>query len=204
MNKVIKGAGWLVIIVLALIIVITISGKSGRASEMDNNLDAIVEQTIDNMLNTKSYSVENYKEFVADFIQNLSIYMDTDSDIDVNVLKADEGKGILSVEIVETYKHPNGKTGIVKCEKTVIFNQIPEEAATNYTVKYYLSKEDMNTNSNCFKEYSIAEGDILIKPSAPTMEGKTFVSWKDAADEEVQFSSSVIVQEDQSYYAYFQ
>ena len=49
--------------------------------------------------------------------------MNSNSDVTVRILRADEKWGLLSVEVVETYLHPNGETGSVSAQRTILLER---------------------------------------------------------------------------------
>lgn len=189
----------LVVICLTSVILITVGGRSNRQSELDSTLDAVVEETLSNVKADHTYEIANYQEFLADFMQALSVNLDCDSDIIINVLKADMEKGLLSIEVIEKYTHPNGKSGTVKCDKTVIFNQLLSEDTDTYTIHYYLSEDDMTAGENCYKTYDITSGDLIPAPIEPESTTGEFVCWVDEDGNE--WNDSIQVTIDKNFYA---
>lgn len=184
---------------VVLLILMTVTGRMNRSMEVDNNLSAVVEETVENMALNPKYTIDNPEEYVADMAENLSGLLDTDSDIMVEIEKADKERGMLAVKVTEKFLHPNGKTGTVSCERVVILNQLDEPQPGEFTVKFYLSKEDINAGMGCYKTYHLQEGDTITAPTAPQKEGKTFNCWKDNNDYIADFS--VPVEQDIVYYA---
>lgn len=84
------------------------------------------------------------------------------------VMAADEEKGLLSIKVIEHYKHLNGNDGQVSCDKTVIFNQTPEQEEPLHTVTFYVDDE-------IYKIYQITDGEPIILPN------KKGITWKDDA-----------------------
>ena len=78
---------------------------------------------VENQLDSKTYSVSSNDEFIADFMEALLVQINSDSSIKVNVLDVDYQKGLLSVEVIEKYKHPIGTEGQVSVKRTVIMEQ---------------------------------------------------------------------------------
>lgn len=183
---------------LTLVIVVTMAGRRGRQVEIDSNLPSAVEETVENMMLDKKYTINNYNEFIADLVSNLSINMDTNSDITIEVLNADKEKGLLSIKIIEEYTHPNGNRGKVECERTVILNKATIAAQETYTVKFFLKKDDI-VNGRPYKTCRVCEGDAISLPVQPTSTDGTFSGWLDPNDYAADFS--VPVTEDLIYYA---
>lgn len=182
--------------VLGIGIVVTINGKTTRQGDMDNALNSSVENAVETTMNEKAYSISSNEEFIADFTQNLLVQISNDADIEVQVDKVDYEKGLLSVRVIETFTHPNGKEGKNECTTTVVFEQNTAKADT---VKITYLLED----GSLYKEYRIKNGDRVLVPKNPTEEGKTFTGWC------LENSSEVITEfgnasEDVTYVAAFQ
>lgn len=111
---------------IALLIVMSVMGRMNRSMEVKSNLSSAVEETVENLA-VKKYAVSDMEEYLADFNEALMDFIDTDSEITVQVAGADTEKGILAVKVTETFAHPNGRTGTVSCERVVIFNRLEEE-----------------------------------------------------------------------------
>lgn len=112
--------------VITLAIVMSVSGRMNRSMEVKSNLSSAVEETVENLAG-KKYAVSDMEEYLADFSESLMDFIDTDSDITVQVAAADMEKGILAVKVTETFMHPNGRTGEVFYERVVIFNKLEGE-----------------------------------------------------------------------------
>lgn len=200
MKNVVMMAVSAILGVLSLMIIMSISGRSNRSMEIKSNLSSTVEETVEEMVHSERYSIDNVNQFIGDFIENLALVIDSDSELEVSVLQADKDKGILTVSVTETFKHPNGKEGSIQTEKTVILNGTEQAPETpQYTVSFFLSKEDMNEGRSCYKKYLVDAGKNMATPKDPSEEGKTFAGWKDGNDYLADFS--VPVEQDMSYYA---
>lgn len=168
--------------------------------ELKSNLSSVVEETVEKMLQNQSYNIEDVNQFIGDMVENLAVVLDSDSELEVNVLQADKEKGILTVRVTEKFKHPNGKEGSVQTDKTVILDGAEQEPETpQYTVSFYLSKEDMNEGTGCYKKYLVYSGKNVTAPKNPSEENKTFAGWKDGNDYLADFS--VPVEQNVTYYA---
>mgnify|MGYP002674779220 CR=1 FL=1 len=200
MRNVVMMAVSAILGVLSLIIVMSISGRSVRNMELKSNLSSLVEETVEEMIHSDKYGMDNVNLFIGDFIENLALVIDSDSELEVSVLQADKEKGILTVSVTEKFKYPNGKEGSVQTDKTVILDGAEQEPETpQYTVSFYLSKEDMNDGTGCYKKYLVYSGKNVTAPKNPSEEDKAFVGWKDGNDYLADFS--VPVEQDVTYYA---
>lgn len=186
MKQIIFGTVISLISILTIIIILSLSGRAARETELETNLSNVVEATVINTCTSKNYRIENYQEFVADFIQNLLVQMESNSDVDVQVMQADIEKSILSIRVISRFKHPNGKDGSVSCDKTVLLESYADVLPDSFNVEYYV-------NGDMYKKYSLTDGEKLIEPKAPTIEGKVFSHWIDAlTSERIDFANMTI------------
>lgn len=85
--------------------------------EINSNLPAAVEQTVANLVERK-YTIDDRNEYLADFMEDLSAGLDTESDIKVEITNVDLEKRMMGIKVTETFYHPNGR-GISDVERTV-------------------------------------------------------------------------------------
>lgn len=185
--------------IIMLAIVMSVSGRMNRSLEQHDNLSSAAEETLAAMAATENYSFRNGDEFTADFIENLSAILETDSDIEVKIMKADEKKGVLSMKVIQTFLHPNGRKGSAVCNRTVILNRIEDEEAGSFMIRFYRNKEDMIYGNQCYKQMMVWEGNGIVVPTDPVEDGKSFVVWKDINDYIADFTQPA--EQDISYYA---
>lgn len=170
MSRAIKGAFLFIILFLFLAILLTNHGRAVRSNENTSALVNAIDTSLDSVMEQKAYTIRDSNEFVADFLETLLIQYESDSDITVKILKQDMEKGLLSVEVDETYLHPNGSTGTVSVCRTVIFDQTAEKAnAVTHTIQFWVDGE-------LYKSYTLPEGAALIVPKDPQTE-KVFADW---------------------------
>jgi hypothetical protein len=113
----------LTIVVLFLTIIITVHGRTLRNSEVSQSLGEAMQTTMNHLLSQNAYTIADKDDFVADFLETFLLQVNSDSDITVNILKADYEKGLLSVEVIETYIHPNGEKGQVSACRTILLDK---------------------------------------------------------------------------------
>lgn len=172
MKQLIYGIIITFISIFTIVIILTINGKSNRSNEINNALSIAVENAVETTMNQNPYTINNNKEFLADFTQNLLSQISNDSDIEIKVAKIDYKKGIMSVRVTETFTHPNGNEGKNECETTVIFEHVPTNDEL-ITITYQIEPNII------YKEYQIVKGDDIIVPKNPQKAKMTFVGWKD-------------------------
>lgn len=179
--------------VLTLMIVMTVDGRSNRSMELESSLSSVVEETVEIMTVDQKYNISDTNTFLADFVENLSGILDSDSGITVKILSADKEKGLLAIRVTEEFTHPNGRRGTVECERKVILNKPEETDPEMYTVRFYATAEAI------YKSCSVYEGDTIMAPANPVSESGTFAGWTDANGYLADFTQPVT--QDMAYYA---
>ena len=123
MKNVFLGFGITICAIISIIIVMTLCGTNMRQNELNRAVDSALQETVENQFDSKTYSVSSNDEFIADFMEALLVQVNSDCSIKVNVLDVDYQKGLLSVEVIEKYKHPIGTEGQVSVKRIVIMEQ---------------------------------------------------------------------------------
>lgn len=186
-----------VMIMMSIFIVEALHEKEYRTVELSDAVDNALTSTLNNVSINRCYKVNSNEEFVEDFRQMLMTQISSDCDIDINIIAADYEKGILSVNVVETFDYINGRKGTLSKAATVILEQNIEEREY-FTVTYYVGDKE-------YKRYQLVGNSKLIKPKDPELEGYTFIGWMDENGEYVDFDSDAVnVYNDTNLYAYFE
>lgn len=123
MKNVFLGFGITICAIISIVIVMTLCGTNMRQNELNRAVDSALQETVEDQFDSKTYSVSSNDEFIADFMEALLVQINSDCGIKVNVLDVDYQKGLLSVEVIEKYKHPIGTEGQVSVKRTVIMEQ---------------------------------------------------------------------------------
>lgn len=178
--------------VITIVSVMASGGRSNREMELADNLPAAVEETVSDLMEEKNYDITSENEMIADMVEDLSRKLDSNSDITVNIENIDVVKGLMSIKVVASYQHPNGKEGSVSCERTVVFNKLQDNPAELCRVRFLV---DARTYKTC----NVWPGDTVSAPSEPTVSGKTFDCWVDVEGNPVDFTQPVT--QSQIYYA---
>ena len=203
MRKIVLYSFCIVMLVITIVTAMIIHGKNARMDEVQQGLDEAVEATISALFENRTYTVADEKEFAADFMQGLMANLNSTSDVTVNILKADKEKGLLSVEVVESYAHPGGRTGTVSCVRTVIFDTKKTDPQEECSVSYYLTPEDQAAGTEPYKRYTVKKDSSMPVPAAPEApEGQRFAGWKDDAGNLTELST-MVADRDYSFVAVF-
>lgn len=174
--------------------IMAVSGRMNRSMELKSNLPSAAEETAENLL-AKKYDVADKNQLEADFLETLAYAIDSDSNIRLKVNAADKEKQLLSVSVTEEFKHPNGKPGTVSYDRTAVVNKLQEEVLETYQISYYLT----NTDTECYKCYTVHADDMVPVPKDPVVEGKTFTGWADAEGNAL--DQNMTITQDAAYYA---
>lgn len=178
--------------VITIVSVMASGGRSNREMELADNLPAAVEETVSELMEEKNYDITSENEMIADMVEDLSGKLDSNSDITVNIENIDVAKGLMSIKVVASYQHPNGKEGSVSCERTVVFNKLQDDPAELCQVRFLV-------DARMYKTCNVWPGDTISAPSEPMVSGKTFDYWVDVEGNPVDFTQPVT--QSQIYYA---
>lgn len=188
MRKIILYSGMGIMLIMFLMVFVTIHFRDTREAELVGLSEAL-DGTVRALYEKQTYEVGDSEQFAADLLQGLLDTLNSDSEVEVNILEADEEKGLLRVEAIQSYRHVNGKTGTVSLERTVLFDQ-PEKKEKEICHMYlYLTRADMEGEDgayqNCYMVCTLLEGDALVRPEPSELE---IDSWKLADGTQVDFT----------------
>ncbi len=153
MKHLIYGLGGMGLVVVIIIIITTINGRMTRNEEMTSTLTTTLDQTVETLMQSGLYTIENKEEFISDIAQNILTTYENDANIEIQIMNADEKKGLLSIKVKEYYVNPNGNPGINECEKTVVFDKT--DFLNIYTVYYY------DTKGSVCSKYTVLENEDI-------------------------------------------
>jgi predicted RNA-binding protein Jag len=111
---------------LIILIIMTVGGRMNRSMELEGSVPSAVEETVAGRLRQNS-TVDTRQEYLSQFVEEICYSMDTDADIQVKVAGVDTEKGLLSVNVTECFKNPNGNAATVSVERTSLLNWLPED-----------------------------------------------------------------------------
>lgn len=195
MKHMIYGSALLIVAVMVIAGVMIVSGKDVRENETDKALNTAVEQTLKQLREHGSYEIGDRQELIADFQQALLMHISSDADIEVKILAADVKKGVLDVEVTETYKTVNAKEKRAVCRKTVILEQYSEKR--DYCTAEFL------VDGAVYEKYSFYPGSTIVVPGKPHKDGYVFKGWKNSGTEEW-LTDNLTVENDITFKAVFE
>lgn len=169
MKHTVYGISLAAVALLVVAIALGISGKNVRANEMETSLNAAIEQSMEQLRIGKGSGEGNSQDMVADFNQLLLLQMESESDVQVEVLTADAERGILDVRVRERYQNILGQGREAVCRKSVILEGYVEKNGY-HTVTFLV-------DGQMYSQYSLYGGGKVVFPKAPEKSGKTFQHW---------------------------
>ena len=160
--------------ILTIVMVITMTGRMNRSTEIRSNTDSAAEDTVSVAKVTEKYTVSNNHEMLSDFAESMSMAMDSNGALEMKVMGVNFDKGLLSVNMNEKFTNPNGNAGLIKDSgRTVILNKLTEDQVETFTITFYNNEGD----TEIYKKYILNEGDTIPLPAEPSQDGKTFTGW---------------------------
>lgn len=175
MRTSVLGMALMYIFLIVEVIILTITGRTNRQSEVNNSLQISVEAAVAETMNNRAYTINDTSELVCDILQEIeSTIGTTNGSIQIKIDKADKAKGIVILTVTESYVNPNGNPGSVSYTKKVVMDQHEEHDDESdpllHTVTFYTDGK-VYKKIVLKKEFSVNE----IKP--PVKSGKTFLGW---------------------------
>lgn len=184
--------------ILVFAMVMTICGHMDRSTELQENLSTAAEGALQGAVHGNA--IKNDHALLAECIGRMAVALDADTDMVIDVFGIDSQKGILALRMSGAYIHPNGMKGSTEWERVVIREEGAEKEAMKVCeVSFYMSKEAMSGEKECYKKYYVPKGGKVSMPVEPQKTGMVFAGWRDVNDYIADFSQPV----DQriSYYA---
>ena len=200
MKTSVYGIGLMYINVIVIIIILTITGRTNRQSEVNNSLQISVEAAVADTLNNRTYTVNDSQELVSDILQSVEATIGTvNGSIQAKIDTVDKEKGIAFLTVTESYSNPNGKPGTVSYTKKVVMDQheAHDDAADPliHEASFYVDGKIYET-AVLKKEFQIS------KIKDPVKKGKVFLGWsldgRNVAD-----LSNLTMDQDYTFYAVF-
>ncbi len=184
--------------ILVFAMVMTICGHMDRSTELQENLSTAAEGALQGAVHGNA--IKNDHALLAECIGRMAVALDADTDMVIDVFGIDSKKGILALRMSGAYIHPNGMKGSTEWQRVVIREEGAEKEAMKVCeVSFYMSKEAMSGEKECYKKYYVPKGGKVTMPVEPQKDGMVFAGWRDVNDYIADFSQPV----DQriSYYA---
>ncbi len=120
MKQMIYGLIMMAVVGMFLAMVLTVQGRTTRQNEITQSIDHAMKNTMEYYQNQGREEGMKEDEFMAYFLETFLVGCNSNSQIQVKVLKLDLETGLFSVEIAQNYVHPNGNSGTVLTTRTII------------------------------------------------------------------------------------
>lgn len=121
MKQIIITIGITALVMVVSLILISEESKMDRKDELNRAVSAAVKQTVKNSQLQGQKEIKSNKEMTAHFIQIMSVNMNSDSDVTVEVMGVDYIEGMLDVLVTEKFKYANGKDGEISVRKCAVY-----------------------------------------------------------------------------------
>ena len=196
------GMGLMYFLVMVVVIILTITGRANRQSEVNNSLQISVEAAVAETMNNRAYTVNNSQELISDVLQGIeSMIGTTNGSIQAKIDKVDKAKGIAVLTVMENYVNPNGEKGSVSYTKKVVLDQHePHDDSADpliHTASFYV-------DGKLYKKAVLKKDFQFNKIKAPAKNGKTFIGWSlDSNSNNVTDLSNLSMDQDYTFYAVF-
>ncbi len=158
MKNMILGTILSVMGIVVVAIIMAVVGRFLRDTELSEALSQSVENAVEITMEQKNYDIDSNEAFVSDFIVNLLCQVENDADIEVDVAGADYEKGILSINVIESYTNMLGGTSKLSYATTVIMEQSDD---TYYEVSYMYDEEHE------YESYMVPHSEKTTVPKDP-------------------------------------
>ncbi|MEE3433489.1 MAG: hypothetical protein VZQ50_06470, partial [Lachnospiraceae bacterium] len=131
MKQAMIGIVSLTILILAAVAILTIEGRTMKKNELHSAITYSGKEVLGLLQKEKKGAPDNKEELTRLFTENLKkrLYYeehkkaDRDYEITVDMIAADPEKGILSCNVTEEYRHPNGKMGRIREGATAVIEE---------------------------------------------------------------------------------
>ena len=215
MKNTIISVGLVIIMILSLCGILSVVTNITRTNELEENINTATYQTMDKFFidTAVESNQENENKFVSEFTANLMNLIDSDSEINVKVVKIDLSNGVFRVNVKEKYKGMFKINKSIKADRTMIldFGSSDVYKKNNITVTFYWDTDKV------VKKIRATAGDSVSAPNPNIYVDNTdypipngfhdFVGWTKNKDtkEIVEFDSGKErVTEETVYYAVFE
>lgn len=133
---------YIIAISLAFIILITVvvNSLSVRANETEDSLRVALDQAITSLDYSKiqfTTKDELEDELIKNLITSISVQIDSESQLSIEILNCDIEKGVIDINVTETYT-VFSKQKTVSVQRTVLIDQITKEDRLNRQIYFGL------------------------------------------------------------------
>lgn len=203
MKHIAQALALTVILVIVALVVMSVSGRNAREKEVQESLQAAVDEAVNDISTSRSYTMDSIEQLEWDFTELLCNQMNVNGDtktdesgnvvsvtdkgdqnlqLQVSFSNTDKDEGYLGILVTETFTYPLGTTGEVSATAVLSFD---EEGETEYfTVEYRIDWDDVKyvDSNELYDTYTLSKYSTISTPSTnPTYTGRRksdFKGWK--------------------------
>jgi len=146
MKQAVIGILEVVAVIIFLLLLLNINGRSERQTEVDQRLESALEESLSSIVEENDLPLDFDKKLVASFVESLATGTKTDSTYIVNVLNADAKKKTMTIEVIERYRNEQGKISTASAVRTILYDRKAVIVTPQIESRFYLSEEDMNAD----------------------------------------------------------
>jgi uncharacterized repeat protein (TIGR02543 family) len=179
MKTIVSVAVISICLIFTVCLIMTVNNYMVRKNEVEEDLSVAMDAAMDAIkYNEDGYAITDYEQLISDLNQNILLQLTSNSDVTIKILYVDLDNGILDVEVVQKYKWANTDKE-VSVRRTVMLEEYVDETAVEEIKTCTVTFE---VGSEVYTTVTVNYGDVLSKPSNPTVEGYTFEGWYVAGD----------------------
>ena len=198
MKQAMIGIVSLTILILAAVAILTIEGRTMKKNELHSAITYSSKEVLGLLQKEKKGAPNNKEELARLFTENLKkrLYYeehkkaDRDYEITVDMIAADPEKGILSCNVTEEYRHPNGKMGRIREGATVVIEE--EVEIPLHRVEYDIC---VDGRWQIYKVFILEEGSDFPMVYPPKMPQGAFKGWMDSDQKPARFPARLMQDE---------
>ncbi len=161
MKKITTAIAVIIALIFSIVIVYTMSGRDYRSDEISQATISAMESAAKLLLDKTQYSPSTNEEFEAAYISALTEELNAKNlDYTINIISSDWQTGIIRAEVVASYKHPNGNSGSVSVDRTIIMEDYTGEIPEKYPIIFAIGE-------NNYREWDMEANSTIIAPNIP-------------------------------------
>lgn len=161
----------IVLILIFVLIFFTLYGHAVRYTEVHNALELSMKHAMA-QLQFDEGGPATEEKWLEDFVQSLSLQINSQSDLTIHIYEADMEHGLLSAEAILTFQNPIGTTSSISTEKrtmlleeySVTVNNYPMvDAANTYVTESAASAADITPSQQALLDAGY--GVVILLPT---------------------------------------
>lgn len=165
MKNVVLGIMMSILMSMVILIILTQDDRMIRINEDNTALSNALDESI-SVIDTGKYSISDTSQLISDITQGLLMQIESDSDITVNVMDADSDKGIVTIEAVQDFKKPTGKTGQTAATRTILLEKKQPEDMYDEDNRIY-NVHFVTSEGSTYMNLGVKNQEQLVIPEAP-------------------------------------